>query len=118
CRGARPEGRLGTVEEGRAERLSSCRPRVGTNRGSRSWARASRGSSPPIASRGRDTPATSTSARRGWGRTVARPTWYVYERWPGLGGQVATLDVGAGEPPERYYHHLFTSDRHIAALYG
>ncbi len=41
----------------------------------------------------------------------------VYERWPGLGGQVATVDVGAPEPIERYYHHLFTSDRHIAALY-
>jgi protoporphyrinogen oxidase len=41
----------------------------------------------------------------------------VYERWPGLGGQVATLDVGGGELLERYYHHLFTSDRHIAALY-
>jgi protoporphyrinogen oxidase len=41
----------------------------------------------------------------------------VYERWPGLGGQVATMDVGAGQPLERYYHHLFTSDRHIAALY-
>lgn len=41
----------------------------------------------------------------------------VYERWPGLGGQVATLDVGAGDALERYYHHLFTSDREIAALY-
>lgn len=41
----------------------------------------------------------------------------VYERWPGLGGQVATLDVGDGHLLERYYHHLFTSDRHIAALY-
>ena len=41
----------------------------------------------------------------------------VYERWPGLGGQAATLDVGAGHRLERYYHHLFTSDRHIAALY-
>jgi protoporphyrinogen oxidase len=41
----------------------------------------------------------------------------VYERWPGLGGQVATLDVGDGHRLERYYHHLFTSDRHIAALY-
>ncbi len=40
----------------------------------------------------------------------------VYERWPGLGGQVATLDVGEGHLLERYYHHLFTSDRHIAAL--
>src|SRR6476620_6391732 len=50
--------------------------------------------------------------------TLEGHTCDVYERWPGLGGQVATLDVGAGEPLERYYHHLFTSDRHIAALYG
>jgi protoporphyrinogen oxidase len=41
----------------------------------------------------------------------------VYERWPGLGGQAATLDVGDGHLIERYYHHLFTSDRHIADLY-
>jgi len=41
----------------------------------------------------------------------------VYERWPGLGGQAATLDVGGGHLLERYYHHLFTSDRHIAELY-
>ncbi len=41
----------------------------------------------------------------------------VYERWPGLGGQAATLDVGEGHRLERYYHHLFTTDRHIAALY-
>src|SRR5687767_15858602 len=41
----------------------------------------------------------------------------VYERWPGLGGQAATIDVGQGHLLERYYHHLFTSDRHIAALY-
>ena len=41
----------------------------------------------------------------------------VYERWPGLGGQAATLDVGGGHRLERYYHHLFTSDRHIADLY-
>jgi protoporphyrinogen oxidase len=40
----------------------------------------------------------------------------VYERWPGLGGQAATIDVG-GHLLERYYHHLFTSDRHIARLY-
>ena len=42
----------------------------------------------------------------------------VYERWPGLGGQAATLDVGGGHLLERYYHHLFTSDRHIADLYA
>lgn len=41
----------------------------------------------------------------------------VYERWPGLGGQVATIDVGEGALLERYYHHLFTSDVQIAALY-
>ena len=41
----------------------------------------------------------------------------VYERWPGLGGQAATLDVGEGHLLERYYHHLFTSDVHIAQLY-
>jgi protoporphyrinogen oxidase len=41
----------------------------------------------------------------------------VYERWPGLGGQAATLPVGEGVLLERYYHHLFTSDRHIASLY-
>jgi protoporphyrinogen oxidase len=41
----------------------------------------------------------------------------VYERWPGLGGQAATLDAGDGHLIERYYHHLFTSDRHIADLY-
>ena len=41
----------------------------------------------------------------------------VYERWPGLGGQVATLDVGDGHLLERYYHHLFTSDRHLIELH-
>jgi protoporphyrinogen oxidase len=41
----------------------------------------------------------------------------VYERWPGLGGQAATLDVGGGHRLERYYHHLFTTDRHITRLY-
>lgn len=42
----------------------------------------------------------------------------VYERWPGLGGQAATIDVGGGALLERYYHHLFTSDRHIVELYA
>ena len=42
----------------------------------------------------------------------------VYERWPGLGGQAATLDVGGGVLLERYYHHLFTTDRHIVDLYA
>jgi protoporphyrinogen oxidase len=41
----------------------------------------------------------------------------VYERWPGLGGQAATIDVGGGALLERYYHHLFMSDAHIQSLY-
>ncbi len=49
--------------------------------------------------------------------TQAGHTVDVYERWPGLGGQAATLDVGEGHLLERYYHHLFSTDRHIAALY-
>lgn len=40
----------------------------------------------------------------------------VYERWPGLGGMAATIDAGDGVLIERYYHHLFTSDREIAEL--
>jgi protoporphyrinogen oxidase len=42
---------------------------------------------------------------------------HVYERWPGLGGQVATREVPGGDRLEHYYHHLFTSDREIVALY-
>lgn len=41
----------------------------------------------------------------------------VYERWPGLGGQAATLDVGGGTRLERYYHYLFTSDAHMIGLF-
>ena len=54
------------------------------------------------------------------GRRLARSGHAVdvYERWPGLGGQAATLAVGDGHRLERYYHHLFTSDRHIAELFG
>jgi protoporphyrinogen oxidase len=40
----------------------------------------------------------------------------IFERWPGLGGQAATLDVGQGHLLERYYHHWFTSDVHILQL--
>jgi len=49
--------------------------------------------------------------------TQAGHTVDVYERWPGLGGQAATIDVGGGHRLERYYHHLFSTDRHIAGLY-
>jgi protoporphyrinogen oxidase len=40
----------------------------------------------------------------------------VYERWPGLGGQAATIDVGDGVRLERYYHALVTTDRDIVEL--
>jgi protoporphyrinogen oxidase len=40
----------------------------------------------------------------------------VYERWPGLGGQAATIDTGDGVLVERYYHHLFTSDQEMHDL--
>jgi len=39
------------------------------------------------------------------------------ERWPGLGGQVATMPIEGGDRLEHYYHHLFTTDREIVALY-
>jgi protoporphyrinogen oxidase len=42
----------------------------------------------------------------------------VYERWPGLGGQAATVDVGSGHLLERYYHHWFTSDRHTRCAWA
>jgi protoporphyrinogen oxidase len=41
----------------------------------------------------------------------------VCERWPGLGGQVATMPIEGGDRLEHYYHHLFTTDREIVALY-
>ncbi len=40
----------------------------------------------------------------------------VYERWPGLGGQAATMDLGDNVMLEHYYHHIFMSDRHIVEL--
>src|SRR3954463_5803004 len=40
-----------------------------------------------------------------------------YERWPGLGGQAATLDVGQGHLLGRHHPPLFSTDRHIASLY-
>jgi protoporphyrinogen oxidase len=39
----------------------------------------------------------------------------VYERDPELGGQAGTFPVG-GTRLERFYHHIFTSDRHITGL--
>jgi protoporphyrinogen oxidase len=40
----------------------------------------------------------------------------LYERCPGLGGMAATFDIGDGALLERYYHHLFTTDRHMYEL--
>jgi protoporphyrinogen oxidase len=42
----------------------------------------------------------------------------VYERWPGLGGQAATIDVGGGHRIERYYHVVLSTDRHLIGLYA
>lgn len=50
--------------------------------------------------------------------TQAGHTTDVYERWPDVGGMASTLDAGGGVRIERYYHHLFTSDREIAALWS
>lgn len=52
----------------------------------------------------------------GYRLTRAGHSCDLYERWPGLGGEAATVDVGDGVLLERYYHHLFTSDRHMAEL--
>jgi protoporphyrinogen oxidase len=41
----------------------------------------------------------------------------VYERWPGLGGQAASLDVGDGHRVERYYHVILRTDSHLRGLY-
>jgi protoporphyrinogen oxidase len=41
----------------------------------------------------------------------------VYERDNELGGQAGTFPVG-GTRLERFYHHIFTSDRHIIELLG
>jgi len=49
-------------------------------------------------------------ARRGYAVTV-------YDRWPDVAGQASAFDVGGGVWLERYYHHLFPSDREIVALH-
>ncbi len=42
----------------------------------------------------------------------------VYERWPGLGGQAATIELDDGARFERYYHYLFTGDQEMIRLFG
>ena len=41
----------------------------------------------------------------------------VFEKYPAAGGLVGTFAVG-GEPLERFYHHLFTSDADYVSLAG
>lgn len=49
-------------------------------------------------------------ARRGYGVTL-------FERWPDVAGQASALDLGGGVWIDRYYHHLFQSDRHMIELH-
>ena len=53
------------------------------------------------------------------GRELARRGFLVtlYERWPDVGGQASAFDVGGGVLVERYYHHLFQSDREMITLH-
>jgi protoporphyrinogen oxidase len=53
------------------------------------------------------------------GRELAKRGWSValYERWPDVAGQASAFDVGGGILLERYYHHLFQSDREMIALH-
>jgi protoporphyrinogen oxidase len=41
----------------------------------------------------------------------------LYERWPDVAGQASAFDVGGGVRIERYYHHLFPSDREMIDLH-
>lgn len=41
----------------------------------------------------------------------------LYERWPDVAGQASAFDVGGGVLLDRYYHHLFPSDREMIALH-
>ncbi|HEV8229719.1 MAG TPA: FAD-dependent oxidoreductase, partial [Candidatus Limnocylindria bacterium] len=53
------------------------------------------------------------------GRELARrgiPVTLV-ERWPDVAGQASAFDVGGGVWLDRYYHHLFQSDREMIALH-
>ena len=41
----------------------------------------------------------------------------LYERWPDVAGQASAFDLGGGVWIDRYYHHLFQSDREMIALH-
>ena len=49
-------------------------------------------------------------ARRGFAVTLV-------ERWPDVAGQASAFEVAPGVWIERYYHHLFPSDREMVALH-
>src|SRR5438477_5100164 len=49
-------------------------------------------------------------ARRGFGVTLV-------ERWPDVAGQASAFEVAPGVWLERYYHHLFPSDREMIDLH-
>ncbi|HEX4743473.1 MAG TPA: FAD-dependent oxidoreductase [Candidatus Limnocylindria bacterium] len=41
----------------------------------------------------------------------------LYERWPDVAGQASAFDLGNGVYLDRYYHHLFESDRYMIELH-
>ncbi len=53
------------------------------------------------------------------GRELLRRGFEVslYERWPDVAGQASAFDLGGGVWIDRYYHHLFQSDREMIALH-
>jgi len=53
------------------------------------------------------------------GRELARRGYevQVFERWPDVAGQASAFDLGDGTYLERYYHHLFQSDREMIELH-
>ena len=53
------------------------------------------------------------------GRELARRGFQVslFDRWPDVAGQASAFDLGGGVWLDRYYHHLFQSDRDMIALH-
>ena len=53
------------------------------------------------------------------GRVLARRGIAVdlYERWPDVAGMASAFDLGNGVWLDRYYHHLFQSDREMISLH-
>lgn len=42
----------------------------------------------------------------------------IFERWPDVAGQASAFDLGGGVYLDRYYHHLFESDREMIDLHA